>query len=98
MEQGNFYFYYNGDVAQSDSAPAEDSPSSRSVLRIRLGELMKQSGISQADLHRATGINRVSIGKMIDNTAIKLDVNDLARLCKVLNVGLHDLLVLEEGV
>lgn len=62
------------------------------TIRIKLDELIKKAGISKNKLSHRAEMQRTQINHYCNNTITRLDVDVLARLCKVLDCQIGDLL------
>ncbi|MBG9774235.1 helix-turn-helix domain-containing protein [Brevibacillus laterosporus] len=65
-------------------------------VHIKLGVLLKERGISQRELSRLTGIRVSSINEMCKNETLRLPLDNLAKICEVLGVGITDILELSD--
>ena len=63
-------------------------------IHIKLADLLKERGISQRELSRLTGIRVSSINEMCNNETVRLPLDNLAKICEVLGVGITDVLEL----
>ncbi|ERM19211.1 transcriptional regulator [Brevibacillus laterosporus] len=63
-------------------------------IHIKLADLLKERGISQRELSRLTGIRVSSINEMCNNETVRLPLNNLAKICEVLGIGITDVLEL----
>lgn len=61
-------------------------------IRIKLDQLIKESGISKNKLSHRAEMQRSQINHYCNNEITRLDVDVLARLCTVLNCQIGDLL------
>ena len=62
---------------------------------IKLDRLLNERGMSQHELSRLTGIRQPSIHEMCNNTTKRLPLNNLAKICEVLECDISDVLELE---
>lgn len=62
------------------------------TIRIKLDELIKQSGISKSKLSHRAEMQRTQINNYCKNEITRLDTDVLARLCTALNCQIGDLL------
>lgn len=62
------------------------------TIRIKLDELLKESGLSKNMLSHRTEMQRTQINNYCKNEIIRLDIDVLGRLCTVLNCEISDLL------
>jgi len=63
-------------------------------VKIKLDLLLDQKGITQRALSRLTGIRHVSINEMCNNQTQRLPLDNLARICEVLECDISDILEL----
>ena len=62
------------------------------TIRIKLDELIKQSGISKNKLSHKAEMQRTQINNFCNNKVTRLDTDVLARLCTALDCDISDLL------
>ena len=62
------------------------------TIRIKLDELLKESGLSKNMLSHRAEMQRTQINNYCRNQISRLDIDVLARLCTVLNCEICDLL------
>lgn len=62
------------------------------TIRIKLDELIKQSGISKNKLSHRAEMQRSQINHYCNNEITRLDIDVLARICTVLDCQIGDLL------
>lgn len=65
-------------------------------VRIKLDAILKERGISDREFARMTGIRHPSVGEMRANKTLRLPLENLARICEVLDVEIADILTLEK--
>ncbi|MBG9788705.1 helix-turn-helix domain-containing protein [Brevibacillus laterosporus] len=65
-------------------------------IHIKLADILKERGISQRELARLTGIRVSSINEMCNNETVRLPLDNLAKICEVLDVGITDVLELTD--
>lgn len=65
-------------------------------IRIKLVELLDKHDMSQHELSRRTGIRQPSINEMCNNKTLRIPLENLAKICEVLECGILDVLELEE--
>jgi putative transcriptional regulator len=53
--------------------------------------------MSQHELSRLTGIRQPSINEMCRNQTVRLPLENLAKICEVLNIDISDVLELRKG-
>ncbi|WP_375104041.1 helix-turn-helix domain-containing protein [Paenibacillus sp. RS8] len=63
-------------------------------VQITLDQLLEERGMSQRELSRLTGIRPPSINEMVHNQTNRLPLNNLAKICEVLDCGILDVLKL----
>lgn len=61
-------------------------------IRIKLDELIKESGISKNKLSHRAEMQRSQINHYCNNEVTRLDTDVLARICTVFNCEIGDLL------
>lgn len=64
---------------------------------ITLSELLDQRKMSQHELARLTGIRQPSINEMCRNQTARLPLQNLAKICEVLNCDITEILELVEN-
>lgn len=62
------------------------------TIRIKLDELLKESGLSKNMLSHRAEMQRTQINNYCKNEIIRLDIDVLGWLCTVLNCEISDLL------
>ena len=62
------------------------------TIRIKLDELLKESGLSKNMLSHRAEMQRTQINNYCKNEIIRLDIDVLGRLCTVLKCEISDLL------
>ena len=62
------------------------------TIRIKLDELIKESGISKNKLSHRAEMQRTQINHYCNNEITRLDIDVLARICTVLECRIEDLL------
>lgn len=62
---------------------------------IKLDQLLNEHGMSQHELSRLTGIRQPSINEMCRNQTQRLPLDNLAKICEVLECDISDVLELE---
>jgi len=62
------------------------------TIRIKLDELLKESGLSKNMLSHRAEMQRTQINNYCRNQITRLDIDVLGRLCTVLNCEIGDLL------
>ncbi len=62
------------------------------TIKIKLGELIKEKGISKNKLSHRAEMQRTQINNYCNNRITRLDVDVLARICSVLDCEIEDLL------
>lgn len=61
-------------------------------IKIHLGELLKESGLSKNKFCQKAEIQRSQLNGYINNTITRLDTEVLVRICRTLNCSIADLL------
>ena len=62
------------------------------TIRIKLDELIQKAGISKNKLSHKAEMQRSQINNYCNNEITRLDIDVLARICKVLHCEIGDLL------
>ena len=62
------------------------------TIRIKLNELLEQSGMSKNKLSQRAEMQRTQLNHYCNNTITRLDTDVLARICSTLNCKIEDLL------
>lgn len=63
----------------------------RETLELRLGEILKERGISQSDFAERVGVHRQQINLWVSKPS-RIDFDTLARLARALDVPVEELL------
>ena len=66
-------------------------------IRLRLGKVASDKGISKTALAKAAGADYRVIKRMVDDNLAKVDLDVLARVCYVLECSVADVMVFEES-
>ncbi len=61
-------------------------------IKIHLGELLKESGLSKNKFCQKAEIQRSQLNGYMNNTITRLDTEVLVRICRTLNCSIADLL------
>lgn len=61
------------------------------MIRCRLSELMRQHRLRTAELARLTGLNRSTISALCRNTATRVELPAVERLCEVFDCEVGEL-------
>ena len=62
------------------------------TIRIKLREMLEETGLSKNKLSHRAEMERTQINHYCNNTITRLDTDVLARLCNTLNCTISDLL------
>ena len=62
------------------------------MIRCHLARLMGEHKMRMADVARETGLSRVTVTLLYKETAQKVDLEALDKLCKLFNCGIGELL------
>lgn len=62
------------------------------MIRCHLGRLMGEKKANIVDVARATDLNRSTVGALYHETAVRVELEALDRLCKFFNCKVSDLL------
>ncbi|GIO86763.1 hypothetical protein J25TS5_36950 [Paenibacillus faecis] len=65
-------------------------------IRLRLKEILEERGMSQRELARRMNIRPSTISHLCSDKVNAAYFDTLEQICKTLNIGLHELLVMEE--
>ncbi|WP_302622167.1 helix-turn-helix domain-containing protein [Brevibacillus laterosporus] len=63
-------------------------------IRIKLDTILKERGITQREFSRMTNIRFPTINGMCKNETQRLQLDNLAKICEVLGIGITDVLEL----
>lgn len=66
------------------------------MIKCHLSRIMGEKKLKIADVARDTGINRGTITRLYQETAVRVEFDVLAQLCKYLNCDIAQLLELVE--
>lgn len=61
-------------------------------IKIHLGQLLKESGLSRNKFCQKAEIQRSQLNGYVNNTITRLDTEVLARICQTLDCSIADLL------
>ena len=64
------------------------------MIKCHLSRLMGERRLKIADVARDTGLNRGTITRLYNETASRVELNDIDVLCRYLGVNISDLLEL----
>ena len=67
------------------------------MIKINLPVLLAERGIKVADVDRQIDISRSTLYRMYNNDVIKVDLDALDKLCKLLNCTPGDLILYEDA-
>lgn len=67
------------------------------TVRIKLAELLRELGVSQRQLSRATGIRQAFISSACLGELKHMPLDNLARICQALNCDMWDVMEMEKG-
>ena len=67
------------------------------MVKCHLSRLMGEKRLSIADISRETGINRGVITRLYHETAIRVDLDVVEKICVYLECEIEDLFSLEVG-
>jgi len=62
------------------------------MIKCHLSRLMGEKKLKIADVSRLTGVNRGTITRLYHETAVRVDLETLDQLCRVLQCEIRDLL------
>lgn len=63
---------------------------------IKLDQILERANMTQRELARKTGIRVPSINEMYHNQTVRLPLDNLAKICEVLECEITDILKLEK--
>lgn len=63
-------------------------------VQLTLNQVLESRGMSQRELARLTGIRPPSINEMVHNQTLRLPLDNLDKICEVLECGISDVLKL----
>lgn len=63
---------------------------------IQLSKVLEKSNMTQRELSRLTGIRVPSINEMYHNQTVRMPLDNLAKICEVLDCDISDILKLEK--
>jgi putative transcriptional regulator len=63
---------------------------------IKLASVLEKTNMTQRELSRQTGIRVPSINEMYHNQTVRLPLDNLAKICEVLNCEITDILELQK--
>nr|WP_309576298.1 helix-turn-helix transcriptional regulator [Moraxella osloensis] len=66
------------------------------MIKINLPVLLAQRGIKVADLDRQIDVSRSTLYRMYNNEVIKVDLDALDKLCKLLDCNPGDIILYED--
>lgn len=66
------------------------------MIKCPLSRLMGEKKLKIADVSRDTGINRGTITRLYQETAVRVDFEVLEKLCVYLDCGIEELLEVEK--
>lgn len=66
------------------------------MIKINLPVLLAQRGLKVAELDRQVDISRSTLYRLYNNDVIKIDVDAIDKLCKLLNCKPGDIILYEE--
>lgn len=62
------------------------------MLKIHLSRLMGEKRLKISEVSRLTGVDRGTITRLYQETAVRVELDTLEQLCRVLECGVGDLL------
>ncbi|MGG0757547.1 helix-turn-helix domain-containing protein [Brevibacillus laterosporus] len=65
-------------------------------IRLKLDAILKERRITQREFSRMTNIRFATINGMCKNETQRLQLDNLAKICEVLGVGITDILELSD--
>lgn len=66
------------------------------MIKCHLSRMMGERRLKVVDVSRETGINRGTISRLYNETAIRVDFNVLETLCRYFDCAIGDLIELQE--
>ena len=69
------------------------------MIKCHVSRLMGERRLKIADVARDTGLNRGTVTRLYNETASRIDLNDIEVLCRYFEVGVSDMfeLILDEN-
>lgn len=61
------------------------------MIKCHLSRIMGEKRLKIADVARDTGLNRGTVTRLYNETATRVDLNDIEVLCRYFNVGVSEL-------
>ncbi|NQX64622.1 helix-turn-helix transcriptional regulator [Paenibacillus alba] len=65
-------------------------------IRIRLKEILAERDMSQRELARLMNVRPNTINRLCNDNVTTAFFETLEHICKTLNIGLHELLIMED--
>jgi putative transcriptional regulator len=62
------------------------------MIKCHLSRFMGEYKMNATDVARATGIHRIMIGQLYRETATRIDLRELEKLCKLFNCSVGEML------
>lgn len=66
------------------------------MLKCRLSVILGEKKLKVADLSRATGINKNTLYRLYNETATRIELDAIEKICIYLDIGVGDLFVIEK--
>lgn len=67
------------------------------TVRVKLADVLAEMDVTQRELSRATGIRQAFISSACLGELRHMPLDNLARICEALNVGIEDVMEMEKG-
>jgi len=67
------------------------------MIKCHLSRLMGERKLKIADVARETGLHRNTVTLLYDETAARVDLDAINRLCRYFDIGVGDLLEYQAG-
>jgi putative transcriptional regulator len=68
------------------------------MIKCHLSRFMGEYKMNATDVARATGIHRIMIGQLYRETATRIDLRELEKLCKLFNCSVGEMLEIRRRV
>lgn len=66
------------------------------MIRCRLSVVLGEKKLKVAEVARETGVNKNTIHRLYNETATRIDLEAIEKLCRYLDVEVGDMFVLED--
>lgn len=66
------------------------------MMKCHLSEIMGKKKLRISQVAKATGVNRSTLTLLYNETAIRVSLHDIEKICKYLNIDISDLFSIED--